>query len=317
MPIPLLLIVPIIGAGLGAVKGTKGGLDLGKARKLKNNNKNRISFYTEKSEFARQDANKALDNLGKLKIDILDNSIKEFLESFSKLKNLNVKDVDACDKKLVSDKSIPLDNVNDLKILAKDVSEVIATTTIAGAATGFGAYALTEKFAMSGTGVAIKTLSGAAAKNATLAYLGGGPMAAGGLGIAGGTVVFGGLITTPALIVAGKMVESIGKKEISLAKGEAAKIDVYAEEMNSAAMLSLAVRRTAFALYLKLAQLNSKLYLSNVKLKEIIEQQGCDFSQYDNDTKKEVENIISIALTIKLLLDTPVLNEDGSLVTNG
>ena len=39
------------------------------------------------------------------------------------------------------------------------------------------------------TGTAISTLSGAAATKATLAWLGGGTLAAGGLGVAGGAVV--------------------------------------------------------------------------------------------------------------------------------
>ena len=41
------------------------------------------------------------------------------------------------------------------------------------------------------TGTAISSLSGVAATNATLAWLGGGTLAAGGLGMAGGAIVLG------------------------------------------------------------------------------------------------------------------------------
>ena len=56
-------------------------------------------------------------------------------------------------------------------------------------------------FAAASTGTAIATLSGAAATNATLAFFGGGSLAAGGLGMAGGTAVLGGLVAGPALCV--------------------------------------------------------------------------------------------------------------------
>ena len=57
------------------------------------------------------------------------------------------------------------------------------------------------------TGTAIASLSGAAATNATLAFLGGGSLAAGGLGVAGGTMVLGGLVAGPALAVFGLYLE--------------------------------------------------------------------------------------------------------------
>jgi hypothetical protein len=58
--------------------------------------------------------------------------------------------------------------------------------TVAGAMVGVGA------FGTASTGTAISTLSGAAAYNATLAWFGGGAMAAGGSGIALGTAVLTG-----------------------------------------------------------------------------------------------------------------------------
>ena len=64
--------------------------------------------------------------------------------------------------------------------------------TIAGAATGLGIPALVANFATCGTGTAISSLSGAAAAKATMAWLGFGTLANGGLGIAGGALLLGG-----------------------------------------------------------------------------------------------------------------------------
>ena len=50
------------------------------------------------------------------------------------------------------------------------------------------------------TGAAIGGLTGVAATNATLAWLGGGALAAGGGGMALGSMVLGGIIAGPALL---------------------------------------------------------------------------------------------------------------------
>ena len=55
------------------------------------------------------------------------------------------------------------------------------------------AYTVSYTHLCASTGTSIASLSGAAATNATLAFFGGGSLAAGGLGMAGGTAVLGGL----------------------------------------------------------------------------------------------------------------------------
>ena len=50
---------------------------------------------------------------------------------------------------------------------------------------------LVATFGTAGTGTAISALSGAALTKATLAWLGGGALATGGLGVAGGAIVLG------------------------------------------------------------------------------------------------------------------------------
>ena len=50
---------------------------------------------------------------------------------------------------------------------------------------------LVGTFGTAGTGTAISALSGAALTKATLAWLGGGALATGGLGVAGGAIVLG------------------------------------------------------------------------------------------------------------------------------
>jgi hypothetical protein len=91
-----------------------------------------------------------------------------------------------------------------------------------------GSWSLVSLLGTASTGTAIATLSGVAARNAMLAWFGGGALWAGGAGMAGGSLVLGGITVIPMLIFAswksyarakeldeegGKLVEAIGGLE--------------------------------------------------------------------------------------------------------
>lgn len=79
---------------------------------------------------------------------------------------------------------------------------VAGTVGVAGGAlAGTATTSLVAAFGTCGTGTAISSLSGAAATNATLAWLGGGTVSAGGGGVAAGTVVLGGIVAVAAIAV--------------------------------------------------------------------------------------------------------------------
>ncbi len=67
----------------------------------------------------------------------------------------------------------------------------------------YSAYTGVGMLASTACGVAIAELSGVAATNATLAWLGGGALSVGGFGMVGGMVVLGGLVAGPALAIFG------------------------------------------------------------------------------------------------------------------
>lgn len=88
-------------------------------------------------------------------------------------------------------------------VQAVEVLGGLVSSAASGAATAASAYGLVGMLASASTGTAISALSGAAATNATLAWLGGGTLAAGGGGVAAGTLVLGGLVAGPAIMVIG------------------------------------------------------------------------------------------------------------------
>ena len=95
-------------------------------------------------------------------------------------------------------------------------SAIIGTSgALAGTCAAIGIPTLVAQFATAATGTAISTLSGAAATNATLAWLGGGTVASGGLGVAGGAVVLGGIVAVVAISVSLLISMGFAYKDIS------------------------------------------------------------------------------------------------------
>jgi len=78
----------------------------------------------------------------------------------------------------------------------------IGTGTIAGGSLAVGSWALVGALGSASTGAAISGLSGVAASNATLAWFGGGALAAGGAGVSGGMAVLGGIVAVPLIAFA-------------------------------------------------------------------------------------------------------------------
>lgn len=78
----------------------------------------------------------------------------------------------------------------------------IGTGAVVGGSAALGMWALVGTLGSASTGAAISGLSGAAATNATLAWFGGGALAAGGAGITGGLAVLGGIVAIPLVCIA-------------------------------------------------------------------------------------------------------------------
>lgn len=82
----------------------------------------------------------------------------------------------------------------NISVLADDsVTGSLFAGAACGTAGAVGAFTLVGMFGTASTGVAISSLSGAAATTSTLAALGGGSLASGGLGMLGGVCALGGI----------------------------------------------------------------------------------------------------------------------------
>lgn len=206
MPLPLIPIIlggaSLASAAFGAKKGYDAVCDSKEAKRLNARAQEIVDDSQKELNSQREYTNNEIENFAKFKIDIFNDEITEYVDIFEKIKNIEFDDAISKDDDIVVDskefEALKTDVLNIKSVIGGGVSSLGA-----GALAGFGAYGSVGLLATASTGTAISLLSGVAATNATLAWLGGGSLASGGLGMAGGTMVLGGLVAGPALMVAG------------------------------------------------------------------------------------------------------------------
>lgn len=315
MPIPILFIGIAVATGaVGIGKTTKAGFDQYNAKKLNENSDERMKEAANRLNVYRQQCEKSLEMLGEEKLFVLNGNISDFMDTFTQIKNVDFTESLGLNElnKLAIDRK-EFDELGEMRNFAGSLTSGLAAGVTGGALAAFGAYSAASTFAAASTGTAIASLSGAAASNATLAFFGGGSLAAGGLGMAGGTAVLGGLVAGPALMIMGIIVEAKAGKNLEEAKASAAEVTVYCEQMEAGAEQCIAIRRRTDMFYSLLAILDSKFLPLIHKMQETVSREGYDYSKYSTKSKQTVAAVASMAVSVKAVLDTPLLTDDGCL----
>lgn len=315
MPLPLILGGIAVGtAALGIGKGIKAGADMKDAGDTNEYAKKIIKESKKDLNIRRKTCGIALSNLGSKKYEVLNNTMNRFISSFEKLKNIEFTDSAGLNE--LDNFHIDKQSVKKLKELDSYATSIVGGTVtgaLGGALTAFGAYSAAMTFASASTGTAIATLSGAAATNATLAFFGGGSLAAGGLGIAGGTTVLGGLVAGPALAVMGFVIGAKASSQKDNSYSNLAEARKICEELKTAGVACNAIRRRAYMFYRLLIRLNILFLPLIINMENAINTKGENFKNFSEDEKHAVAGALSIASSIKAILDTPILTESGFL----
>jgi len=314
MPVVLFIGVAAATALLGTERTIHGAKDNQTAKIINEYANNNVKDAQNVLLEQRDKTAKAFDDLAELKVYVLNDTIKEFLDTFEQIKNVDFTDSEGLDE--LKNLKITREDFKELKELrnfAATLTEGAVSGVAGGALTAFGAWGAAQALATASTGTAISTLSGAAATNATLAFFGSGSLASGGLGMAGGAYVLGGLVIGPALAVMGLITAASAGKQLDDALANKEQSDEIAESLRTSSVKCASIRRRTYLLYNLLAHMDSFLQPLNWKMKHIVETEGNDYRLYKPESKKIIAMTASTAVSIKSILDTPILNKDGAI----
>lgn len=186
-----------------------------------------------------------------------------------------------------------------------DLLTGIITSGATGVAVATGIPTAVTSLATASTGVAISGLTGVAAESATLAWLGGGSLAAGGGGMALGATALNFVTLGPSLLVGGLLLNGKGEKALSSANAYKAEVIIaVAKHRKFEAVLKAVDRRVA--------------ELRDILL-NLVERADAAFAQLDAldfDPVTDVEAFqcaLALVVATKDVSNTPVLDEDGAL----
>lgn len=299
MAIPVLLWgVAAALAATGVVKGAGAISDLNDAKDIGERAERRYRRKEKELDETRQKINSDFEELGALKVDIFSNEIKHIIEVLS---TASGKQAQSELKNFSSSFSVvELKKMEKMVQASLELSANLGSSAVAGALAGLGAYGSVPLIATASTGTAISTLSGAATTNATLAWLGGGSLAAGGFGMAGGMVALGGIVAGPALAVGGFMLASKAEEALTNAHEYRAKVEEAIEQMNL-------IEEGLHGLGLNAAEVQSAL----LKLREQFNK-----VKVDSADSPDFQTMLIVGRALKDLMDIQIMDDKGSPIPN-
>lgn len=316
MPIPLIIGAIAGAAGLyGAVKGVSGAIDHSNAKDINEDASSIVDTANRKLEEQRKVTNNTLEDYGQRKLRAFHGVIEDFIETFQRVKNVELSQSPELDKLNAgnfSNNTLP-GLKQDYQAL-KDAGLGIGAGLGGGAALAFGAYNGTMLLATASTGTAISSLGGVAATNATLAWLGGGSLAAGGYGMAGGMMVLGGIVAGPALAIFGHVLGNKGEEALNKARSNLEQAHTIRYQASLMVNKLEAIAEVTTLANTTFSSVSSHLRRAVSDLKKVLESEGNDFGNYTEQGKIGVFRAVKFAQLLKAMIDTPILDQDGNLI---
>ncbi|WP_414753007.1 hypothetical protein [Anabaena sp. CCY 9910] len=305
MPIPFILGAIALGtAAYGAVKGTEGVSNMKEANNIGSRSQKLHESAVNRLKTDWEATNKLAEEYGQLQFNTKINTIGRFVTVIEQLGQRSSQDL----KFLEGLDGISVQQIEQYKADAIEAEQFVkggVQAVITGAAAGQAATSLATSVGVASTGAAISGLSGAAAWNATLAWLGGGALTAGGGGMFVGTFVLGGITVGPALAVSGFVIAGKGEEALTKAREYEAKVNTEIAKLEAARDFLGKVRRRITELSKLVEELNSRavFYLDELESQPF-------------DRNRDASKFQQVGLLVKALAEimkTPVLDSEGQL----
>lgn len=322
MPIPFIIGAAAIGAGLfGAKKAYDAHETNELAKDINRSAKKSVDKAKTELQTSRNACQKSLKHLGAAKLAVLNNAVMPFVRSFKKIHHIDLRNSEGLDE--LSKFNISKEELAEMEKMGS-LAETMVSGTVggvaAGALTALGAYGAATTLGVASTGAAIAGLSGVAATNATLAFLGGGSLAAGGLGMAGGMAVLGGLVAGPALAVMGFVLNSKAEENFENAMANEAKANEIVAQYKTACTVCDSIKSRCNLFTNALDKLKTQLKAAVLTVEGIVSRYEdgsgtADFRKFSRDEQNSLAAACSLAKSVKSILDTPILKDNGELTS--
>ncbi|MUU67545.1 glycine zipper family protein [Helicobacter pylori] len=315
MPLPFILGgLALVAAGYGVKKGIDA-LDadceadefIKKAESLKEES-------TKKAESAESDCRRAFMRFGAKKLHVLSHTVSNFLAHFHRLnrsriiiEGINMQDIQG----QVSDVRKITNQYREVDFF--DVSGAVAGSTIGGVLAAYGAYAGVGMLANTAGGVAIAELSGVAATNAILAWLGGGALSVGGFGMVGGMAVLGGLFAGPALAILGAFSASKMEEKLENAKAYYSQVEEAAKEADVVIDNLQAVRKMADLFTRQITKFDALFFSLSQDAIATMKKHHYDTSFYNQKEKDQLCVTVSTLSSLSAFLKVSIMDKHQKL----
>ena len=230
VPVALIAIGAVTG-GSGIALGGKAALDFKKASHQLSKASERYEERRSASEQAFEATNRGLRELGSQQEQCalaVVGRMTEFLRrNAQQVRERDPVIVDGIDVTMVG-----LPEHRGVDVPTNAIVGGVIGSAIAGAGTNAAVASTAAAIGTASTGAAISGLSGVAAENAALAWLGGGSLAAGGGGMAMGAAAMNFVTIGPALLVTGLVANGQGAKALTQARAYHAEIAITIAELD-------------------------------------------------------------------------------------